>query len=53
MRRSKFRAVCSADASGRSPCVSKTTGALGSKAPSCRCDDKDESRLDNKEEVGL
>ena len=53
MRGSKFRAVCSANASGRSPCVSKTTGALGSKAPSCRCDDKDKSRLDNKAEVGV
>ena len=48
-----FRAVCSADASGRSPCVSKTTGVLGNKAPSCRCDDKDKSRLDSKEEVGV
>ena len=53
MRGSIFRAVCSADASGRSSCVRKTTGALGSKAPSCRCDDKDKSRLDNKEEVGV
>ena len=33
-------------------CTSKTTNALGSRAPPRRCDDKDKSRLDSEEEVG-
>ena len=47
-----FRAVLLSLMQVEESCTSKTTNALGSRAPPKCCDDKDKSRLDSEEELG-